>query len=63
MLIVHGDKDNIVPDGQAMAFAESLKRAGVSVTFRGEPESNHSIVNRQNFQEAVEFFSRVLKNH
>ena len=63
MLIVHGAKDNIVPDGQAVASAESLKRAGVPVTFRSEPESNHSSVTQQNFQEALEFISRILRNH
>ncbi|XHR29485.1 MAG: alpha/beta fold hydrolase [Chthoniobacteraceae bacterium] len=63
MLIVHGAKDTTVPDGQAVAFAESLKRQGVPATFRSEPESNHNIVTLQNFQEALGFFSSILKNH
>ncbi len=37
MLILHGDSDKTVPLGQAQAFADALKAAGVDVTFHIAP--------------------------
>ena len=34
MLIMHGDKDNLVPIGQSEELAAALKKAGVEVTFQ-----------------------------
>lgn len=61
MLLVHGAKDNIVPPGQAIAFAADLERSGVKVKIRIEEESEHDIPSPHNYAEAWRFFEDVLK--
>lgn len=61
MLIVHGRKDELVPPGQASAFAESLKKAGVPIKLRLDPEHGHDVMNAESIDEAIRFFTDVLK--
>lgn len=41
MLLVHGDRDNVVPIGQSKELHEALKKAGVDVTFTTIPGAGH----------------------
>jgi acetyl esterase/lipase len=61
MIIVHGAQDKLVPPGQAVAFAEALKQAGVAVTLRVDPDRGHDVMNAHATDEAVAFFQRILK--
>jgi predicted esterase len=61
MILVHGAQDKLVPPGQAIAFAEALKKAGVQVTLRVDAERGHDVMNARSTDEAVGFFQRVLK--
>lgn len=61
MIIVHGAQDKLVPPGQAVAFAEALKKTGVPVTLRVDPEHGHDVMNARSTDEAIEFFDGVLK--
>nr|MCU0752525.1 alpha/beta hydrolase [Akkermansiaceae bacterium] len=61
MIIVHGAKDALVPPGQAVAFANALKHAGVDVTLRLDPDRGHDVMNAPAVGEAIAFFRRVLK--
>lgn len=61
MLIVHGQKDELVPPGQASAFAESLRKAGTSITLRLVPDRGHDVMNAESIEEAIRFFTGVLK--
>jgi acetyl esterase/lipase len=60
MLILHGGKDDLVPIGQAQAFADNLKKAGVDVTFRIDPERGHLVGSEAANQDAIAFFQRTL---
>lgn len=60
MLILHGGKDDLVPIGQAQAFADNLKKAGVDVTFRIDPTRGHGVMCEAATQEAIQFFQRAL---
>jgi acetyl esterase/lipase len=62
MLMVNGGKDNVVPLGQASVFADSLKQAGVDVTFRIDPEHGHDTMNAAATKEAIQFFQRTLEH-
>jgi acetyl esterase/lipase len=61
MIIVHGAQDELVPPGQAVAFAEALKKAGVKVSLRVDPDHGHDVMNATAVDEAVAFFQRTLK--
>ena len=61
MIVVHGAKDELVPPGQALAFAEALKKAGVDVTLRIDPDRGHDVMNAASVDEAIAFFKRTLK--
>jgi acetyl esterase/lipase len=61
MLIVHGQKDELVPPGQASAFAESLKKAGIRITLRLVPDRGHDVMNAESIAEGIRFFSGILK--
>lgn len=60
-LIVHGQKDDLVPPGQALAFADSLKKKGVRLKCRVDPDRGHDVMNAESVMEAIEFFSDILK--
>ncbi len=61
MAMVHGQKDELVPPGQALAFADSLKKAGVHLQLRVDPERGHDVMNDPSIREAIVFFTTVLK--
>jgi acetyl esterase/lipase len=61
ILIIHGDKDPIVPLGQAVRFAEQLRTLGVNVTHRTEIDGTHDIMNEANNTEAIRFFTQILR--
>jgi acetyl esterase/lipase len=61
MLMVQGGKDTLVPVGQAVAFADAVKKAGGDVTLRIDPDHGHDTEQKKGFSEAVEFFRRTLK--
>ena len=61
MIIVHGAQDELVPPGQAVAFADALKKSGVEVTLRVDPDHGHDVMKAPSVDEAVAFFERTLK--
>ena len=61
MVIVHGAQDELVPSGQAVAFADALKRAGAEVALRIDPARGHDVMNATSIDEAVAFFERTFK--
>jgi acetyl esterase/lipase len=64
ILIVHGNKDDIVPLSQSEQFAEALKKAGVEVTLQVIPGSGHggpAFTTPDNSRRIEEFFARHLK--
>jgi dienelactone hydrolase len=61
MIIVHGAQDKLVPPGQAVAFADALKKSGVEVTLRVDPYHGHDVMNAASVDEAVAFFGLTLK--
>ena len=61
MAFVHGQKDELVPPGQALAFVDSLKKAGVRVNLRVDPNRGHDVMNPESVNGAVGFFTNVLK--
>lgn len=61
MLIVHGQQDELVPPGQALAFAESLKKAGVPMTLRVVSHRGHDVMNAESIDESIVFFKRTLE--
>lgn len=61
VLIVHGQQDELVPPGQALAFAESLKKAGVPMKLRVVSNRGHDVMNEESIDEAIGFLTRSLK--
>jgi acetyl esterase/lipase len=61
LIFVHGAKDTLVPPGQALAFVDALKKEGVNVTLRLEPDRAHDVMNPTSVDEAIAFFTRTLK--
>jgi len=61
-LIVHGEKDNLIPVAQARTFAAALKKVNVDVTLDIDPNLDHGIGrDPQKAKDALKFFTRVLK--
>ena len=62
-LIIHGDKDNLVPVRQSEILHEALKKAGVDSTLIVVPGGGHGqgIGIPENFQKIEEFFAKHLK--
>jgi acetyl esterase/lipase len=63
-LIMHGDKDNLVPLSQSEELAEALKKAGVEVTFRALQGSGHggpAFMNPENRKLIEDFFNKHLR--
>ena len=61
ILIVHGDKDTLVPLGQAQSFASGLKQAGVDATFRVTLGRDHgSVMDEAAKAESIAFFEKHL---
>jgi acetyl esterase/lipase len=61
LLVVHGARDTLVPPGQAVAFAEALRKAGVAVALRVDPDRGHDVMTAAALDEAVAFFQRALQ--
>jgi acetyl esterase/lipase len=62
-LIVHGDKDPVVPLSQSELLYEALKKAGVDATLKVVPEAGHGngIFTPELAKQYVEFFEKHLK--
>ena len=62
ILIVHGEKDTLVPLGQAQVFADDLKKAGVDATIRVTAGRDHgTVMDDAAKAEAITFFEKHLK--
>jgi acetyl esterase/lipase len=61
MQMVQGGKDNIVPVGQAVTFADAVKRVGGDVTLRIDPDHGHDTEPKKAYAEAIAFFQKNLK--
>jgi acetyl esterase/lipase len=61
-LIMHGDRDNLVPHHQSVLLNEALKKAGVDVTFKTVEGAGHGFGGPENTKMVEEFFDRTLKN-
>jgi acetyl esterase/lipase len=59
-LIMHGDKDPLVPLNQSELLAVALKQAGVEVTFHIVPGAGHGFGGQQNLDLVRDFFARHL---
>jgi acetyl esterase/lipase len=63
-LIMHGDKDPVVPLHQSQMLADALKKAGVEVTFRVVPSGGHGgpeFVKLEELDRLFAFFQKTLK--
>ncbi|MGA2034698.1 MAG: alpha/beta hydrolase [Thermoguttaceae bacterium] len=66
ILIIHGDKDNIVPLGQSEQFAEALKKAGVEAQLqiiKGSGHGGPAFASPENYKIIEEFLAKHLKAH
>ncbi|MHC4641191.1 MAG: alpha/beta hydrolase fold domain-containing protein [Planctomycetota bacterium] len=62
-LIVHGDKDNIVPHNQSQLLYEALKRTDIPVKFHTVKGGGHGGFNSSEVDKMVDdFFDKHLKN-
>ena len=64
MLIMHGDKDNLVPISQSEELAAALKKAGVEVTFqvvKGNGHGGPDFLNPENRKLILDFFDKHLR--
>lgn len=62
-LIVHGDKDPLVPINQSEVLAAQLKKAGVPATFHVVKGGNHGVLLPETIKLAKEFFDQRLKGN
>ena len=65
-LIMHGDKDNLVPLAQSRILDEALKAAKVEstlVVIEGNGHGGAGFVSVENLQKIVDFFDKHLKSH
>jgi len=60
-LIVHGEKDNVVPVKHSRLLAEGLKKAGVEVSLVVDPNAGHGVASLNNKKTVAEFFDKHLK--
>jgi len=60
-LIMHGDKDDLVPPGQSELLAEALRKAGVEVTLHMVPGAGHGFGGRELDAKVDAFLDRHLK--
>jgi acetyl esterase/lipase len=61
MLIMHGDKDDLVPLTQAQYLARALERVGVKHKLTVVKGGGHVFISPANNAEVLEFFTRELK--
>ncbi len=65
-LILHGDKDNLVPVHQSELLAEALKKVGVEVTLQILPGAGHGgppFSSPANLKLIADFFNKHLRNN
>jgi len=62
-LIVHGDKDTVVPLEQSKELAQDLKSAKSNCTLEIIPGANHDFGTEERVNRVVKFFDLVLKKH
>jgi acetyl esterase/lipase len=60
-LIMHGDKDNLVPIHQSQLLHDALRKASVDSTFLTVEGAGHGFSGDENYQKVQEFFDRHLK--
>lgn len=60
-LIMHGDKDNLVPYQQSEMLRDALQKAGVPVTFKIVKGAGHGFGGREIDRQVEEFFEAHLK--
>jgi acetyl esterase/lipase len=60
-LIMHGDKDNVVPLDQSIRFYEKLKKAGVPAELIVVEGAGHGFPNKQQIEQLRDFFVKHLK--
>ena len=60
-LIMHGDKDILVPIHQSQLLTEALKKAGVEVTFKTIEGAGHGFGGPEIMKTVEEFFDKHLK--
>jgi acetyl esterase/lipase len=60
-LIMHGDKDNLVPHHQGEILAEALRKAGVQVTFETVKGAGHGFGGPEVMKRVEDFFDKHLK--
>jgi len=60
-LLIHGDRDPLVPPHQAELLSEALKKAGVEVTLHLVPGAGHGVGGREVNDLIDAFFDRHLK--
>ncbi len=59
-LIMHGEKDNLVPQRQAELLQDALKKAGADSTLVIVPGGGHVFFSQENNQRVVDFFDHTL---
>jgi acetyl esterase/lipase len=60
-LIMHGDRDAVVPSHQSEILHEALKKAGVDSTYHVVRGAGHGFGGPENMRKVEEFFNRHLK--
>lgn len=61
-LIVHGERDTLVPPKHGRLLADALKKAGVEVTLYVVPGVGHGVSTPEAMRMAADFFDRHLKS-
>ena len=64
MLMMHGDRDQLVPHAQSIELRDALQKAGAEATLQTLPDSGHgdgAFSRRETFEVVREFFGRHLK--
>lgn len=64
MLLMHGDRDPLVPHAQSIELRDALRKAGADATLQILPGSGHGgdgFGKRESFEAVREFFARHLK--
>jgi dipeptidyl aminopeptidase/acylaminoacyl peptidase len=60
-LIMHGDKDNLVPIHQSEILHAALQRVGLESTFIPVEGAGHGFSGDEHYKKVEEFFDRHLK--
>jgi acetyl esterase/lipase len=60
-LIVHGDKDNVVPIEQGRELSEMLKAKGADCSFVIAEGDGHNLASDKNVNQVLQFFRKTLK--